>query len=56
VGSTSDIPATLAASEEDEPLFASKNGSGATDTIPVTEAAAHPEDVTSPTSSQESHA
>ena len=54
--STSDVPATLAASEEDEPLFASKNGSGATDAIPATEAAAHPEDVTSPTSSQESHA
>ena len=28
---SADVPATLAASEEDEPLFASKNGSGATD-------------------------
>ena len=44
-----EVPATLAASE-DEPLFASEAASS----TPATEAAAHPEDVTSP-SSQESH-
>lgn len=49
-----EIPATLAATEEDEPLFATKAGSSSGDSIPATEAAAHPDDVTSP-SSQESH-
>jgi sec-independent protein translocase protein TatB len=49
-----EIPATLAATEEDEPLFATKAGSNSGDPIPATEAAAHSEDVTSP-SSQESH-
>lgn len=54
----SDVPATLAASD-DEPLFASGNGtsgngSASADSVPATEAAAHPEDVISPTS-QESH-
>ncbi len=44
-----EVPATLAASE-DEPLFASEAASS----TPATEAAAHPEDVTS-ASSQESH-
>ena len=44
-----EVPATLAASE-DEPLFASEAASS----TPATEAAAHPEDVTS-SSSQESH-
>jgi sec-independent protein translocase protein TatB len=39
---TPDVPATLAASEEDEPLFASRNGAGLTDPVPATEAAAHP--------------
>jgi TatA/E family protein of Tat protein translocase len=49
-----EIPATLAATEEDEPLFATKAGSSSGDSIPAPEAAAHSEDVTSP-SSQESH-
>jgi len=49
-----EIPATLAATEEDEPLFATKAGSSSGDSIPATEAVAHPDDVTSP-SSQESH-
>ena len=54
----SDVPATLAASD-DEPLFASENaasgnGSGSAAPVPATEAAVHPEDVTS-TTSQESH-
>ncbi|HEY6370698.1 MAG TPA: twin-arginine translocase TatA/TatE family subunit [Candidatus Sulfotelmatobacter sp.] len=44
-----EVPATLAASE-DEPLFASNDAGSA----PATEAAAHSDDVTSP-SSQESH-
>jgi sec-independent protein translocase protein TatB len=52
-GSLSQVPATLAASE-DEPLFAIKAGSASTDATPATEAAAHSDDVTSPTS-QESH-
>ena len=45
------VPATLAASE-DEPLFASQ--AAAASPTPATEAAAHPNDVTS-SSSQESH-
>ena len=44
--------ATLAASE-DEPLFATASPSAA-DSTPATEAAAHPNDITSP-SAQESH-
>ena len=47
-----EVPATLAASE-DEPLFAGAAANSA-DT-PATEAAAHPDDVTSSSSSQESH-
>jgi sec-independent protein translocase protein TatB len=49
--SATDVPATLAASE-DEPLFAT--GAGSTAGTPATEAAAHPDELTSPTS-QESH-
>jgi sec-independent protein translocase protein TatB len=49
----SESPATLAVSD-DEPLFATRNGSASTDSVPATEAAAHPEDVTS-TTSRESH-
>jgi len=49
----SQAPATLAVSD-DEPLFAKENGSGSTDAVPATEAAAHPDDATSPTT-QESH-
>ena len=54
----SEVPATLAASN-DEPLFAQANGApgngtDSTDSVPATEAAAHPEDAPSPTS-QESH-
>jgi sec-independent protein translocase protein TatB len=55
--SATGVPATLAASN-DEPLFAQENAksnsAGSTDSIPATEAAAHPEEATSPTS-QESH-
>ena len=51
--SASEVPATLAAAD-DEPLFAKGSGAGSTDSVPATEAAAHPEDATSPTS-QESH-
>jgi sec-independent protein translocase protein TatB len=53
-----EVPATLAASEEDEPLFATKAASSSSDSVPATEAAAHPDDVTSDVaspSSQESH-
>jgi|CZKD01.1.fsa_nt_gi sec-independent protein translocase protein TatB len=46
-----EVPATLAASE-DEPLFATE--AAAASSTPATEAAAHPNDVTS-SSSQESH-
>jgi sec-independent protein translocase protein TatB len=46
-----EAPATLAASD-DEPLFAT--GAGSTAGTPATEAAAHPDELTSPTS-QESH-
>jgi sec-independent protein translocase protein TatB len=53
VGSLSEVPATLA-EPEDEPLFAIKAGSASADSTPATEAAAHSDDVTSPTS-QESH-
>jgi len=49
---TPPTPPTLAASE-DEPLFATARASAA-DSTPATEAAAHTNDVTSP-SSQESH-
>ena len=49
--SATEAPATLAASE-DEPLFAT--GAGSTAGTPATEAAAHPDELTSPTS-QESH-
>jgi sec-independent protein translocase protein TatB len=47
-----EAPATLAATE-DEPLFATASANAA-DSTPATEAAAHPNDVTS-SSSQESH-
>jgi sec-independent protein translocase protein TatB len=46
-----EVPATLAPSE-DEPLFAT--GAGSTAGTPATEAAAHPDELTNPTS-QESH-
>jgi len=49
--SGAEVSATLAASE-DEPLFAT--GAGSTAGTPATEAAAHPDELTSPTS-QESH-
>ena len=49
-----EVPATLAASE-DEPLFASAREASANTDAPATEAAAHPDDVTSSSSSQESH-
>ena len=48
-----EAPATLAASD-DEPLFATGSGAGSTAGTPATEAAAHPDELTSPTS-QESH-
>jgi sec-independent protein translocase protein TatB len=48
-----EAPATLAASD-DEPLSATGSGAGSTAGTPATEAAAHPDELTSPTS-QESH-
>jgi TatA/E family protein of Tat protein translocase len=51
--SAPEVPATLTASD-DEPLFATNGVAGPADSTPVTEAAAHSDDVTS-SSSQESH-
>lgn len=48
-----EVPATLAASD-DEPLFATATGADSSAGTPATEAAAHPDELTSPTS-QESH-